>query len=124
MRVQGSLFDAPMTTPVETASRWVLGTLSGSLATALAVVAVALLGILMLRGRLPVRDGGMVAVGCFLLFGASTLAAALMVSGQRASLASAGGPIAAAPYAPDLPPPPPPADYDPYEGASIRQDQR
>lgn len=124
MTVRGSLFDAPTSTPLGPASSWVVGAISGSLATALCVVAVALVGVLMLRGRLAVKDGAMLVVGCFVLFGASTLAAALMSVGEDASYASARAPIGPAAYAPELPPPPPPVQYDPYAGASIRQDRR
>lgn len=124
MTIRGSLFDAPTSTPLESASSWVLGALSGSLATALCVIAVALVGVLMLGGRLPVNDGVKVVVGCFVLFGASTLAVALMSVGEGASYASARASIKPAVYTPELPPPPPPAQYDPYAGASIRQDRR
>lgn len=124
MTVRGSLFDASVSSPSEAASSWVAGTLSGSLATVLCVVAVALVGVLMLRGRLPVREGVQVVVGCFLLFGASVLAAGLMGAGVSRSGYDTGSPEALADYAPEVPPPPPPANYDPYAGASIRQDRR
>lgn len=124
MTVRGSLFDAPVSSPSEAASSWVTGALSGSLATALCVVAVALLGVLMLRGRLPVRDGVQVVVGCFLLFGASVLAAGLMGAGVSRSGYDRGAPAESPGYVAEVPPPPPPSNYDPYAGASIRQDRR
>lgn len=72
MTVARSLFDAPVASPVAYAASWVTGTLTGSLATGLCVVAVALLGMLMLRGRLPVRAGLQVVVGCFFATGSTT----------------------------------------------------
>lgn len=124
MTVRGSLFDASVSSPSEAASSWVAGTLSGSLATALCIVAVALLGVLMLRGRLPVREGVQVVVGCFLLFGASAVAAGLMGAGVSRSGSDRGAPAEFPGYVAEVPPPPPPANYDPYSGASIRQDSR
>ena len=124
MIARGSLFDTPMASPIEAASSWVGGALSGSLATALSVVAVALLGVLMLRGRLPVRDGVQVVAGCFLLFGASILATGLMGAGVSRSGFDKASFDELVTYAPETPPLPPPANYDPYAGASIRQDRR
>lgn len=124
MTVRGSLFDAPAVPPIDTASSWVAGALSGSLATALCVVAVALLGVLMLRGRLPVREGVQVVAGCFLLFGASAVAAGLMSAGVGRSGVGRASPDQVRPYTLQTSPPPPPADYDPYAGASVRQDRR
>lgn len=103
---------------------WVSGSLSGSLATALAVVAVALLGLALLQGRLLVREAGEVVLGCFLLFGAAAVAAGLMgVDQDRTAVAASVSPVAA-PYTPEVPPTPPPVVYDPYGGATVRQDQR
>lgn len=124
MTVQRSLFDAPIAHPIENAASWVAGTLSGSLTTAVAVVAVALLGLALLRGRLLVREAGEVVVGCFLLFGAAAIAAGLMGVGQdRAAVAASISPVTA-PYTPEVPPTPPPVAYDPYGGATVRQDRR
>ena len=119
-----SLFDAPVVPPLENAANWLAGTLSGTLATVVAVVAVALLGLALLRGRLPVREAGEVVVGCFLLFGAAVIASGLTRVGQdRSAVAATIGPVAA-PYAPEAPPTPPPVTFDPYAGATVRQDQR
>src|SRR3546814_14694750 len=52
-------------------------TLFRSVATAIAIIAVAAIGLLMLSGRLDLRRGITVIFGCFLLFGASGIAAAL-----------------------------------------------
>jgi type IV secretion system protein VirB2 len=58
--------------------RWLQGTLLGTLATAVALIAVASVGFLLLSGRIDVRRGAQVIFGCFVLFGASTIAAGIV----------------------------------------------
>jgi type IV secretion system protein VirB2 len=48
-------------------------TLLGEVASGVAVVAVAVVGFLMLTGRLNWRYGATVILGCFILFGATTI---------------------------------------------------
>lgn len=74
-----SLFIAREDSTLLTAISWIEGLLTGTLATMVAVIAVAALGFLLLQGRLVVRDGLRVLAGCFILFGASAI-----VSGIRA----------------------------------------
>ncbi len=69
--------------PIVAALAWMQGTLLGNVATAVAVMAVAAVGFMMLTGRMNWRFGATVIVGCFILFGAGTI-----VSGIQA--ASAG----------------------------------
>jgi type IV secretion system protein VirB2 len=45
----------------------------GEVASGVAVVAVAVVGFLMLTGRLNWRYGATVILGCFILFGATTI---------------------------------------------------
>lgn len=52
---------------------WIQGTLLGSVATAVAVIAVASVGLLMLTGRMNWRFGATVVLGLFILFGASAI---------------------------------------------------
>ena len=52
---------------------WVQGTLLGAVATAAAVIAVAVVGFTMLTGRMNWRHGAMVIFGCFVLFGATVI---------------------------------------------------
>lgn len=70
--------------PIVAALTWLQGTLLGNVATAVAVMAVAAVGFMMLTGRLNWRFGGTVIIGTFILFGAGAI-----VSGIQA--ASAGG---------------------------------
>jgi len=65
------------------AVNWLQGTLLGTFATVVAVIAVAFVGFMMLTGRINWRHGAVVILGCFILFGAASI-----VSGIRAS---AGG---------------------------------
>lgn len=59
--------------PIVAALSWLQGTLMGSVATAVAVMAVAAVGFMMLAGRLNWRLGATVIVGCFILFGAGAI---------------------------------------------------
>lgn len=59
--------------PILAAVEWLQGTLLGNVATAVAVIAVALVGFMMLTGRLNWRYGITVIVGCFILFGSAAI---------------------------------------------------
>ncbi|MES2444196.1 MAG: TrbC/VirB2 family protein [Pseudomonadota bacterium] len=115
-----SLADPIGTSPLVAATLWLQGTLLGTLATTIAVVAVAWVGLMMLSGRVDLRRGATVVLGCFILFGASSIAA-----GIRASVN--GGEAMDSP-ARDRPGQSPPivvpsraaTRYDPYAGASVQ----
>lgn len=70
--------------PIVNALSWMQGTLLGNVATTAAVIAVAVVGLMMLTGRMNWRFGATVIVGCFVLFGATAI-----VSGIR--IAAVGG---------------------------------
>ena len=59
------------------AVRWLEGTLLGTVATVVAVIAVATVGFLMLTGRINWRYGATVIIGCFILFGAASIVAGI-----------------------------------------------
>ncbi len=59
--------------PIVAALGWLQGTLLGNVATMVAVIAVAMVGFMMLTGRMNWRFGATVIVGCFVLFGASAI---------------------------------------------------
>lgn len=63
--------------PVVNALAWLQGTLLGSVATAVAVMAVAAVGFMMLTGRINWRFGATVIIGVFILFGATTMVAGI-----------------------------------------------
>jgi len=59
--------------PIVAALAWMEGTLLGNVATAVAVMAVAAVGFMMLTGRMNWRFGATVIIGCFVLFGAASI---------------------------------------------------
>lgn len=59
------------------AVRWLEGTLLGTVATVVAVIAIASVGFMMLTGRMNWRHGAVVILGCFILFGAATIVAGI-----------------------------------------------
>jgi type IV secretion system protein VirB2 len=95
---------------------WIQGTLLGTLATVLAVIAVAWIGFGMLSGRINLQRGAVVILGCFIVFGAPMISRGLMNAAGTAEQSQWAPMIEPAP-----PPPatPSPAPYDPYAGASV-----
>ena len=63
--------------PIIAAMDWLQGSLLGNVATTAAVIAVAAVGFMMLTGRLNWRYGITVVVGCFVLFGATSIVAGI-----------------------------------------------
>lgn len=63
--------------PILGAVNWLQGTLLGTVATVVAVIAVASVGFLMLTGRMNWRYGVTVILGCFILFGATSIVAGI-----------------------------------------------
>ena len=59
--------------PIVGAVNWLQGTLLGNVATAIAVIAVAAIGFMMLTGRMNWKDGATVVLGLFILFGAASI---------------------------------------------------
>jgi type IV secretory pathway VirB2 component (pilin) len=121
---QASLSDPPPDSAIAAATDWIGNLLFGPLATTIAIIAIAWVGLAMLSGRIELRRGASVVFGCFLLFGAKGIA-----DGFRASAFSSPPPDVV------VAPPPPTfvrsssqsqsADgYDPYAGAAVmRPDQ-
>ncbi len=115
-----SLSDPPAESPIAKGVIWVQDAALGSAATTVAVVAVAAIGLLMLSGRLELRRGITVVIGCFILFGAAGIGAVLtgMAGGNNqssSSVAPGSGPLSnqLRPSAQT------PSAYDPYAGASV-----
>jgi type IV secretion system protein VirB2 len=67
------------------AARWIQGTLLGTVATVIAVIAVAVVGLLMLTGRINWRYGAIVILGCFILFGAASIVAGIQSTAALSS---------------------------------------
>ncbi|WP_227711091.1 TrbC/VirB2 family protein [Novosphingobium ovatum] len=63
--------------PIIGAVRWVQQTLLGTVASVVAIIAVAFVGLMMLGGRMNWRHGVTVILGCFILFGAASIVAGI-----------------------------------------------
>ncbi|MBO9712638.1 MAG: TrbC/VirB2 family protein [Sphingomonas sp.] len=110
---------------IPAAAHWLQSTMLGTIATTLAVVCVAAVGLGMLNGRMDARRGITVIAGCFLVFGSTSIAAGL----RSLTEFSDGGPELIAAQASPMPiqaifpppqlPPPPPQVRDPYAGAAL-----
>ncbi|MGZ8284020.1 MAG: TrbC/VirB2 family protein [Allosphingosinicella sp.] len=74
---QDSMADPAGSGVIVSAVRWLQGTLLGTVATVVAVIAVASVGFLMLTGRINWRYGATVILGCFILFGAASIVAGI-----------------------------------------------
>ena len=72
-----ALADPAGSGPIVNAVQWIQGTLMGNVATAVAVIAVAMCGFMMLTGRLNWKMGATVILGVFVLFGAATIVAGI-----------------------------------------------
>jgi type IV secretory pathway VirB2 component (pilin) len=112
-----SLADPAGASVLVSAVSWLQGTFLGTLATTVAIIAVASVGLMMLAGRMNLRYGLTVIVGSFVLFGAPSIVAGIQ------SMAGTGLAAAPPPLPPTAPPPAlpplPPANPDPYAGASV-----
>jgi type IV secretory pathway VirB2 component (pilin) len=102
---------------------WLEQTLLGSVASIVAIIAIASVGFLMLTGRIDIRRAAQVVFGCFIIFGASTITNGIL--GALNGSSAAAPEIAAAPPPPPVPPQPPAypkassTPYDPYAGAAL-----
>ena len=122
--VQASLADPPPTSAIGSATSWVSDLLLSPLATAIAVIAIAWIGLAMLSGRIDIRRGLSVVFGCFLLFGAKGIA-----DGLRSAAGSEVVPATASAPPPPVYAKPPaatnvPSGYDPYAGAAVMRPSR
>ena len=104
---------------------WVQQALCGSVATTVAVLAIAGIGFSMLAGRIAFRRGASIILGCFLIFGAASIANGIIAAthGDPApSTAAAAPPPPSYPPASAKPPNGPGSPgYDPYAGAAVPQ---
>jgi type IV secretion system protein VirB2 len=83
---QDSYSDPAGAGPIVGALQWLQGTLLGTAATVVAVIALATVGFLMLAGRMNWRYGATVIIGCFILFGAASI-----VGGIQSTAGGGGG---------------------------------
>jgi type IV secretory pathway VirB2 component (pilin) len=102
------------------AVHWLVAVVQGSVASSIAMIAVAGVGLMMLVGRLDLKRAVRVILGCFLLFGASMVALGLV--GAAHGDAAPAPRDAAPPYHPPDAAPltaAPSSRYDPYAGAAF-----
>lgn len=111
--------------PLVAAMQWLQATMLGTVATIIAVIAVAGVGALMLTGRLDGRRGATVVFGCFVLFGAANIAAGIRgsLNGEELVYHPLPPPPVPATVVPPLRPKPPPS-FDPYAGAAPARPQQ
>lgn len=107
--------------PLSHAAGWLVTLITGELSLPLCTLAVAFIGFMILRGRLELRRSAAVVLGCFVLLGAPTIAGAFLRFGEAAARSAGSGSNADANLGDRSPVPP--ADYDPYAGASMRDDR-
>ena len=79
---QDELGDPAGSGPIVSAVQWLQGTLLGTVATVVAVIAIAVVGFMMLTGRMNWRYGATVILGCFILFGAASIVAGIQSTVQ------------------------------------------
>ena len=77
LTVAPSLFAPPAAPVLPAAAQWLSSALLGSVAVSLCVLAVAFVGFALMSGRLAVREGVRVALGCFVVLGAPAIALGL-----------------------------------------------
>ena len=105
----------PEVTPPPSAAEWLQDFLLGAPATSIAMLAVAWVGLQMLDGRISVKRGVEVILGCFILFSAPALIAGLWGSTSDAVVPQ----FEPSPLPSSKPVPSTSAPYDPYAGAAI-----
>lgn len=83
---------------LEAGMQWVQNLLLGQIGTIIAIIAVGILGLRMLNGSYPLRDGIRIVLGCFILLGSAAIARGLSDIAPGAGNA----PAAASPYPPPV----------------------
>lgn len=98
-------------------AHWIERVMLGEVALGLCIIAVAVVGAVMLGGRLPVREGMRIVLGLFVVLGAPAIAGGFAsnvfekVEISPLQPANVNGRNVQSNL--------PPADYDPYAGASF-----
>ena len=112
---------------IPAAVRWIESAMLGSVATAIATIAVASIGYLAFTGRIDFRRSAQVIFGCFILFGAPVIAAGLQ--GIASAFYGGSEPPASTGLAGSMQQRPIQkpvqvfrSSYDPYAGAAIASD--
>ncbi|MAF61137.1 MAG: hypothetical protein CL680_06710 [Blastomonas sp.] len=99
------------------AFRWIEAALLGPMATSLAIVAVGMVGMGLMTGRLDLRRGALTIFGCFILFGAPNIVEGMLVASAGRATGFDAPQLIAAPIE-RMPTVAPPPAYDPYAAAT------
>ena len=112
----------PEPNAVAAAVNWLSGLLTGPLISIIAIIAIASIGFLMLAGRVELRRSLRIILGCFIVFGASSIASGIMnaMAGSDVPPVSTAT-VATPPSYPVavVPAPNAPSAFDPYSGAAL-----
>jgi len=113
-----SLSPVTLADPLLVALNWLVSAATGTIATMVATLGVAVMGMLMLRGHTDWRKSTTTIIGIFVIIGAHAIALGLYSASGAESQAAATQPQ---PSTQEVPPPKhaPPHVYDPYAGASV-----
>ena len=110
------MYYANMSGATVSATNWLISLLLGALGTVIAVVAVAMVGVALLHGRMPTRRGASVIIGCFILFSARTIATGITGEVMTPALPAPASSLQPPAYVASVPQT---APYDPYAGAAV-----
>ena len=117
-----SLLEPPGQSVLARTMLWVEDLAFGSIATAVAILTVAMVGVMLLTGRLDLRRGTTVILGCFILFGARSISLAFQADPVDPSVAMPATMIAGpVPSTVAVSPQAFTRTYDPYAGAATPQ---
>jgi type IV secretion system protein VirB2 len=111
--------DSPQIGALTIAANWAQDVILGTTATTTAIIAVSIVGLMLLSGRIDVRRAATVLIGCFVLFGAPVIGAGIMSMLGGGDLPPARTELQAADALPLPTPAPRSTPYDPYAGASV-----
>ena len=99
------------------AVNWLQGTMLGSFATTVAIIAIAWIGFEMLTGRSNIRSGSRRVIGCFILLGAPVIVAGFRDPAANVQIYADPAAVAPAPRVPAVATNAQP--FDPYGGSSL-----
>ncbi|MEO1920831.1 MAG: TrbC/VirB2 family protein [Sphingomonadaceae bacterium] len=121
MSYSQSLLEPSRGSSLAASAQWIESVLLGEVAVLLAIIAVAVVGLMLLTGRLAARQAAKVAIGMAIVFGAPTIAGGLLDAAGEGTLPNSGNVKVETPESArgDLPP----SDYNPYAGAALRDDR-
>ena len=104
---------------VATAVTWVQAALTGTIAASIAVIAIAAVGVGMMSGRIDIRRAAITVMGCFVVFGAPSIAAGILaaVNPGANDVPDIASVVTEGPKR--LPRITSQPDYDPYAGAAM-----